>query len=263
MTPLPTEKSPRTLSPDRVKALLYGPPKIGKSTFVSHINPDHTLFISTEPGLGSLEVFESPVTNWTEFREVGAELAKNRKQFEVVVIDTVDELYRMCADYVCAQLGVKHPSDAEYGKGWAAVADEFRLRVGKIAGLGLGVWFISHAVDREVNARVGKKTVTQSTLSGQGRQFLIGFVDFIFLATWEGEEGETRILRTQGSAHHEAGGRTPEGAKPLPDPLPFDADRLREEMAKSLASPKAEKAQPTKAAAIEPAKAAAKEKGNK
>lgn len=237
---LPTEKSPRTLSPDKVKALLYGPPKIGKSTFVSEINPDHTLFISTEPGLGSLEVFEAPVRNWLEFLAIGEALTKDRKHFQVVAIDTVDELYRMCADHVCAQLGVKHPSDAEYGKGWAAVADEFRLRLGKISGLGMGVWFISHAVDREVNAKVGKKTVTQSTLSGQGRQFLIGFVDFIFLATWEGdEEDDKRVLRTQGSAHHEAGGRVPKGVEPLPDPLPLDAGVLRKAMAKSL-SPKAD-----------------------
>jgi hypothetical protein len=233
---LPTEKSAASLSPDRVKALLYGPPKIGKSTFASKINPEHTLFIATEPGLGSLEVYEAPVTTWAEFRAVGGELAKDPKHFEVVVIDTVDELYRMCSDHVCAELGIKHPSDADYGKGWAAVSDEFRLRVGKLAGLGLGVWFVSHAEDREVKKKVGTKTVTQPTLSGQARKFLTGFVDFIFLATWEGdEENDVRVLRTQGAEHHEAGGRVPEAATPLPDPLPLDAAVLRKEMAKSLA----------------------------
>lgn len=254
---LPTEKSPPTLSPDRVKALLYGPPKIGKSTFASQINPDHTLFISTEPGLGSLEVFEAPVTSWKEFRELGAEIAedaKKDKRFEVVVVDTIDELYRMCADHVCAELGIKHPSDADYGKGWAAVADEFRLRIGKLASLGLGVWFISHAEDREVKKKVGTKTVTQPSLSGQARKFLVGFVDFIFLATWEGdEEKDVRVLRTQGAEHHEAGGRVPVGAAPLPDPLPLDAAGLREEMAKSLApEAAAEKSEPAKSAKEKP-----------
>lgn len=242
---LPTEKSAPTLSPDRVKALLYGPPKIGKSTFASQINPEHTLFVATEPGLGSLEVYEEPVTTWAEFRAVGAELAKDPKQFEVVVIDTVDELYRMCSDHVCAELGIKHPSDADYGKGWAAVADEFRLRVGKLAGLGLGVWFVSHAEDREVKKKVGTKTVTQPSLSGQARKFLVGFVDFIFLATWEGdEEADERVLRTRGAEHHEAGGRVPMGAKPLPDPLPLDAAILRKEMAAALAPAGPEKAKP-------------------
>lgn len=240
---LPTEKSTRTLSPDKAKALLYGPPKIGKSTFASQINPDHTLFIATEPGLGSLEVYEAPVKTWAEFLKVCGEIAQDRKHYEVVVIDTVDELFRMCSDHVCAELGIKHPSDADWGKGWGAVADEFRLKIGKLASLGLGVWFISHAEDREVKKKVGTKTVTQPTLSGQARKFLIGFVDFIFLATWEtDEESDKRILRTQGTEHHEAGGRTPVDAKPLPDPLPLDADVLRKEMAKSLAAPKKEAA---------------------
>lgn len=242
---LPTEKSAQTLSPDKVKALLYGPPKIGKSTFASQINPDHTLFIPTEPGLGALEVFEAPCSSWAGFREIGGELAKDSKQFEVVVIDTVDELYRMCSDHVCEELGIKHPSDADYGKGWSAVRDEFALRVGKLTGLGLGVWFISHAEDREVKKKVGSKTVTQPSLTGQGRKFLAGFVDFIFLATWEGDEGDERVLRTQGAEHHEAGGRVPEGAKALPDPLPLEAKALRKAMADSL-SPPAEKATTTK-----------------
>jgi hypothetical protein len=236
---LPTEKSAPSLSPARIKALLYGPPKIGKSTFASQVNPEHTLFIATEPGLGSLDVFEAPCRSWAEFRELGAELAKDPKHYEVVVVDTVDELYRMCSDAVCTELGCKHPSDLDYGKGWAAVADEFRLRVGKLAALGLGVWFVSHAEDREVKKKVGTKTVTQPSLSGQARKFLTGFVDFIFLATWEGdEEADKRILHTEGAEHHEAGGRIPEGARPLPDPLPLDAAVLRKEMAASFPATK-------------------------
>lgn len=253
---LPTEKSARSLNPDRLKALLYGPPKVGKSTFASKINPDHTLFIPTEPGLGSLEVFQAPAANWSEFRQIGADLAKDPKQFEIVVIDTVDELYRLCSDHVCTELGIKHPADADYGKGWAAVRDEFALRVGKLAGLGLGVWFISHAEDREVKKKVGTKTVTQPSLAGQGRKFLTGFVDFIFLATWEGEEGDERVLRTQGGEHHEAGGRVPEDVAALPDPLPLDPAALRKAMAAVLV--------PTQKAAKDAArKVAAREEGGK
>jgi hypothetical protein len=155
----------------------------------------------------------------------------------------------MCSDHVCAELGIKHPSDADYGKGWAAVSDEFRLRVGKLTALGLGVWFVSHAEDREVKKKVGTKTVTQPSLSGQARKFLTGFVDFIFLATWEGdEESSKRVLRTQGAEEHEAGGRVPQGAKPLPDPLPLDAAELRKAMADSFPANKpAPKPKPAKA----------------
>lgn len=266
---LPTEKTAPSLSPARIKALLYGPPKIGKSTFASKINPEKTLFIATEPGLGSLEVYEAPVSNWQEFLDLGQEIAEDAKKgadrrFDVVAVDTIDELYRFCSDHVCAQLGIKHPSDAEYGKGWSAVADEFRLRIGKLANLGIGVWFISHAEDREVKKKVGTKTVTQPSLSGQARKFLVGFVDFIFLAEWEGEEEDSkRVLRTQGAEHHEAGGRVPEGVAPLPDPLPFDAVVLRKAMAQALSSGAAEKPAAEKPAEKKAAKKAAKKEEKK
>lgn len=232
---LPTEKSKPGLRLSKAKVLLYGPPKVGKSTFASELLPDNTLFAECEPGLGALSVFAEPITSWSKFRQMVDDLASDPGQFKIVVVDTVDELYRMCTDHVCGELGISHPSDADYGKGWAAVADEFRLRVGKLSNLGLGVWFISHAKDVEVKKRVGTKTVTQSTLAGQGRTFLTGFCDFILLATWDGEEEEgQRILRTKGSEGHEAGARMPRGALTLSDPLPLDAKALAADFARAM-----------------------------
>lgn len=244
---LPTEKSKPGLRLSTAKALLYGPPKIGKSTFVAELAADHTLFLPCEPGLGALEVYAEDVRDWATFRRVVDDLASDPGRFRIVAVDTVDELYRMCTDHVCQKLGIEHPADAEYGKGWAAVADEFRLRVGKLANLGLGVWFISHAKDVEVKKKVGTKTVTTSTLAGQGRQFITGFVDLIFLATWEGdEESSRRILRTQGGEEHEAGGRLPKGVLPLTDPLPLEAAALTKDFARAM-EPIAEPKPPAKA----------------
>lgn len=238
---LPSERQAPTLSPGTMKALLYGPPKVGKSTFVAEMDPEHTLFLACEPGLGALEVFTVSITSWTEFREIGAELSKDAKQFKTVAIDTVDELYRMCSEHVCKENGVKHPTDLEYGKGWTLVADEWRLRIGKLASLGLGVWFISHAKETEVPARVGKVTKTVPTMAGQARSHVLGFCDFIFLAGFEGEEEDEnsrRVLYTQATEQWEVGGRVPRGAKPLPDPLPLDAEALRKAMAETFpASP--------------------------
>lgn len=251
---LPSEKQAPTLTPEHMKALLFGPPKVGKTTFVAELDPDNTLFLACEPGVGALEVYTVPITSWTEFREVGAELVKQPGRFKTLAIDTVDELYRMCSDHVCAEHGVKHPSDLEYGKGWSLVSDEWRLRVGKLAGLGLGVWFISHAKETEVPVRVGKVTKTVPTMAGQARSHVLGFCDFIFLAAFEGgdEEEGRRVLYTAPSEQWEAGGRVPRDAKPLPNPLPLDAKALKKAMAetfpaKPAAAPKAAKKAPAKA----------------
>lgn len=224
---LPTEKTERTLRPETAKILLYGPPKIGKSTLAAGIDPERTLFLATEPGLGALEVFAHPINSWEEFREAGAELAEGNHEFTTVVIDTVDDLYDHCLEYVSRELlGGGHPSDQGYGKGWKALNTEFKLRIAKLASLGLGVIFISHAKTEEVKKTVGTITVIQPSLSGGGRKFLAGWCDFILLATSQlGDEGEERVLRTAATENYEAGGRVT-----LTDPLPLNADALREDI---------------------------------
>ena len=51
--PLPTAKTPPKRSLSDVSILLYGPSKIGKSTFASQA-PD-AIFLATEPGLNALD----------------------------------------------------------------------------------------------------------------------------------------------------------------------------------------------------------------
>ena len=50
--PLPTAKTPAKRSLSDVSILLYGPSKIGKSTFASQA--PNAIFIATEPGLNAL-----------------------------------------------------------------------------------------------------------------------------------------------------------------------------------------------------------------
>lgn len=211
---LPTEKTAPSLSATTSSVLLFGPAKIGKSTLAADLDPDHTIFLATEPGLNAQEVFVVPIESWEHFREVGAELAKGEHEFTTVVIDTVDELYKLCADSVLKKLGVAHPSDLEYGKGWAAVTDEFRLRVPKLAGVG-GLWFISHSKEVEIKQRVGTLTKIVPSLSGGAAKFLEQFCDFIFyVGSEQTADGDVRILRTQATENFGAGGRLT-----LPDPL--------------------------------------------
>lgn len=224
---LPTQKVKTGLDPSTSKVLLYGPPKIGKSTLASQFDPDHTLFLACEPGLGGLEVFQVPVESWEKFLAVCAELAKGEHPYKLVVIDTADELIRYCTEFALRRLGVDHASDAGYGKGWDAINTEFRLKISKLSSLGLGVWFISHSVDKDIEQRVGKITKTVPTIGGKARDFIIGFVDCILLAdSISTEQGERRVLRTAKSENYEAGMR----GGTLPDPLPLDAAALRTAM---------------------------------
>jgi hypothetical protein len=221
-TLLPTKKTGPSLAFEKAKVLLYGQPKIGKTTLAANL-ADDVLILACEPGLGGLSAYSVEIDSWDTFRKVGAELSESDKH-SIVVIDTVDELYRMCADAVCQQLGIAHLADAEWGKGWQSARDEFRLRVGKLSGLGRGVWFISHATETEIRTRVGSRTKTVPTLDKRAFGFLEGFVDWIFYAEpiHSTEDGEQRVLRTAAAEEYIAGGRIA-----LPDPLPLDAPQVR------------------------------------
>jgi hypothetical protein len=220
---LPTEKRPPSFDLAHAKVLLYGPPKIGKTTLVAKLDPDATLFLATEQGTGGVEAYVLPIPDWDAF--LGALTAlKNATdgRFTTFAVDTVDLLALMCRDHVMRQMGVDHPSDLDYGKGWDAVSTEFRLRIAALSALG-GVWFISHAEEREVKPR-GRPahTLWQPKMVKSAREFLQGFVDFIFFADFDHDENgaERRVLRTRASDHYNAGSRTP---APLPDPLPLEA----------------------------------------
>lgn len=220
---LPTEKTTKSLSATTAKVLLYGVPKIGKTTLAAGVDPDHTLYLATEPGIGAHELYAVTINSWQDFRDICGLLAnpEAREKYTTVVIDTVDELFLYCQNAACEELGISYPGDLEFGKGWKAVSDKWRQGVGYISSLGMGIWFVSHAKDEEIKQRVGTHTKSVPTVTGKAREFLLGFCDHIFYATsMIGPEGEeTRVLRTRPSVDYEAGSRQDD----LPDPLPLDA----------------------------------------
>ena len=107
---IPTEKTkPTNRFGDKV-TLIYGAPKIGKSTLASQF-PD-TLFLATEDGLRSLEVFKLPeVGCFTTFSQL-MEAVKTIRQhamldkeprYKTIVVDTIDNVYHLASAQVCEE----------------------------------------------------------------------------------------------------------------------------------------------------------------
>ena len=59
---LPTTKTPPRNALADLTVLVYGPTKIGKTTWCSHA--DGALFLATEAGLNNLETFQAPISTW-------------------------------------------------------------------------------------------------------------------------------------------------------------------------------------------------------
>lgn len=221
---LPNVKTPPKDNLNDFTILLYGEPKVGKTTFANAGGT--TLFIATEDGQGGLDSYRVAVDSWDTFLQVVQELKKPGLPYDKVCVDTVDNLYKFCCEWACAKLGVVHQSDAGYGKGSDTINSEFLRQLTTLALLPYGLWMISHAQEKEIKPRAGAAyTVISPTLPTAARKIVLGMSDHILYACREFDvepetgaiTNERRVVHTQGNNYFEAGGRIT-----LPDTMPLD-----------------------------------------
>jgi hypothetical protein len=220
---LPTEKTEPSTDPMQYSILLYGPTKVGKTTFASHA--DGALFLCTEPGTTALSVYKIDIATWEDLLRACKLVVDGGHSFKTIVIDTVDNAYMMCASHICAANGWTHPSDGDYGKGFAAVNNEFRRFLLKLAGLPYGLVLISHSQEKEVKPKTGGtyNRIT-TTLPGGAAKIVIGLCDMVLLCEVRHKRDDagnvtySRIMRTKPTPIYDAGDRTGK----LPDVIPLD-----------------------------------------
>ena len=223
---LPTEASKPVTELGKQTILLYGSPKLGKSSFAS--KAPGSLFFECEPGLNHLEVFKVPTYSWEAFLEACKLVAKGDHNFKTLVIDTVDNAFKMCSDYVCAKHGIEYEGDMGHGKGWALVKNEWHRVLTRLASLPYGLILISHAVDKTIETRTGEYTKTQPSLPDRARNVVLGLVDIILYGDSTAKKDAAgnvtieRVVRTKPHPTYEAGDRTGR----LPELLPLDYEQF-------------------------------------
>ncbi len=222
---LPTAPSSPVIDLSQKSILLYGQPKLGKSTLASQF-PD-AIFFECEPGLSELTVYKVPTYTWEAFLEACALVAKGGHSFKTIVVDTVDNAFKYCTDHVNAQNSVKYEGDLPHGKGWAFVKGEWHRVLTRLASLPYGLVLISHAADKRIETRTGETVKTQPSLPDRARSVVLGIVDMILYCdtratrTADGGQVVERVIRTKPHPMYEAGDRT--GRLPEVLPLSFEA----------------------------------------
>lgn len=106
------------------KALIYGTPGIGKSTFATKaIKP---IFLPLEDGLKyiSCAKLKKKIETYKEFIEALRFFSKS--DYKTIVIDTMDSLEQLIFQYVCEEGGKKSISEFGYGKGYARAMEIWR-----------------------------------------------------------------------------------------------------------------------------------------
>ncbi len=182
--------------------LWYGREKIGKTEVAALF--DDPYFLLCEPGGKSVSMYKTEINDWEEFQATRRALSKTKK-FGTVVIDTIDIAAKYCADRVMRRLGIKHPSEADWGKGWSMIHDEFQLEMSRLLKLGRGVIFISHDQEKEIKRAGQTIHRTVPTLSNQARSVIEPMVDI--WAHFEYNDDGDRQIRLVGDRHVAAGHR--------------------------------------------------------
>jgi|2_EtaG_2_1085320.scaffolds.fasta_scaffold02436_11 hypothetical protein len=214
---LPTASTPPKRRIEDLSILLYGAPKIGKSSFAAQF-PD-ALFLPTEPGLNSLDVFQAPadgtgVKDWPELSRIYSEVARGGHGFKTTVIDTIGNAYEFAAAHVCGARNVEYAGDLAHGKGWGLIKAEFKRLITAAAKLPFGLIMIAHATNDKIEQGGSEIIKTRPTLSNACREVLLGLCDMILFFDVEkvnddnGNVRFDRVLRTKPNANFEAGDRS-------------------------------------------------------
>lgn len=239
--PIPIEKTKKESDYLRKIYLIYGVPKVGKSTLAANLGDDENrvLFFPTEAGHKELEIYkwqkevkmpdgttkmEDPTT-WEDFKSCCREMVQQTK-YRFLAIDIADNLFEWCTQVVLKQENVKHESDLQWGKGYKLIAREFFPVVNYLTQKNYGLLFISHSSTNDKEIKRRKVTYTDSTLNNTAKKIMHGMTDYIFHLGVD-DEGN-RLIYTKGTEHINAGDRSGR----LPAIMPLDAELLKKELQK-------------------------------
>jgi hypothetical protein len=113
--------------------LLYGAPKVGKTTMLSKL--DDCLIIDTEDGSRMIEGHILSVNSKDELMKFYADAGEKLDSFQYIALDTIDYLIEWTERAVCAEFQVPSIADLAYGKGFGLVREKVINNVKKLASM--------------------------------------------------------------------------------------------------------------------------------
>lgn len=142
----------------KIKMLLYGEPGTGKSVFASKF--PKPFFVTTDGNyewlidFGAKEEAHQRVQSWSEAKK----LFKNNNfdNYETVVLDLTEDLFKWCEAEWCKRNEIEHPSDMGWGKGYEGPRNEFFIEISKLLNLDKNIVLICHG---ETISKKNKKGV--------------------------------------------------------------------------------------------------------
>lgn len=135
-----------------VRAVIYGPEGIGKSTLAAAFpNP---LFLDVEDGTAQLDVSSVPCPNWDALFATVKTLAGNPHGAQTIIIDSADWAEKALIEHMLRQSGKSSIEDFGFGKGYTILAENWMRFLGecdKLTAAGLHVVFTAHSLVKRMS----------------------------------------------------------------------------------------------------------------
>jgi hypothetical protein len=231
MSWLPKQAHTISTSPEKMKYLVIAPPKWGKTTLFAGC--PNCCLLAFEAGYGFVECPKIVMTKWNRSlreRKEGptvdddgliyvtameaVEELERSNEYDLIIIDTLDEAIKMCSQYNCEKAHVEHPSEGgDYGRGWSKLVTEpFRHFYGRLARLGVGLASITHSRESNDKDKFGKGRFRRATtLSDSIQEFVTAQSDVImhgfFSRMRRGNKDRDRYVSFDGTDEIVAGSR--------------------------------------------------------
>lgn len=223
--------------------VIYGVEGIGKSTLASYV--PHPLFLDTENGTSQLDVERTEIETLNDLGNALSEIlslkAENKLEYKSVVIDSGDNLWRYCAEYVCQQNNWENLEKAGYNRGYVMTSNMYDVvlcRLDDLMRQGVHVIVVCHAkIDRispPDNPEYTKyclKVTAPNKQAEASREKMKEWCDCMLFChydiTVDGNKGKTvgeskRVIYTTSSPAWEAKNRYG-----LPETMEMNADTMR------------------------------------
>lgn len=226
----------RAILPPRL--VVYGPPKIGKTSFAASIPGN--LILDIEGGSGALSVArieKERLTSLTDVLAVLDALAVQEHNFGAVTLDSSDWLETLIGNQIAAEAGKKSIEDIPYQAGHKKLPDLWKQVFDKLTVLrerrGMVILFIAHSQVKRYDSPITESyDRVQLKMHKQSADILTEWVDGLLFAnqqvyidktevgfkkTVRRGVGGDRVLHTVESPAYIAGNRYG-----LPEELPLD-----------------------------------------
>tara|TARA_Y100001938_G_scaffold13930_1_gene17210 strand:- start:4901 stop:5569 length:669 start_codon:yes stop_codon:yes gene_type:complete len=185
--------------------LIYGPPKIGKTTMLSKL--DKCLILDTEQGARMVDGHIVEVDSRKALIDL-IKKAKDGHSFKYIAIDTIDKVVQWAETAVCEEHEVQSLADLPFGKGWGLARDKVMNTIKTLSGLCDHLIIVGHRKTAKAIVE-GNDAIEPESLEITGRLKNMIMADCDAIGYVFRDEEEVLKLTFKSNNTLEAGSRSP------------------------------------------------------